>query len=238
MHFIEGSKYRAETVSIVLSFSDLMQPGDTITGVPVVTVVVFAGIDPSPSDILFQGVTVTGGNTTEQRFRLGITGTIYTINTSIHTTAGDFFEKDCYLAIILDDDNAVPTFLPFWETTQLYPIQPMEQIQGNITFNSGTLRQTVFPIGPESIQGIMVFQGGTFTQVGITYHNPHEDLQGNIIFIGGTLIGVGILYNNVHEDIQGNIAFISGTLIGVGISYHNPHEDIQGGITFIGGTLV
>jgi len=238
LNFIQGSKYQAETVSIVLSFADLMQPGDSIVGTPVVTVTVATGTDGNPSNLLYQGVTVTRGNTVEQRFRLGIPGVIYALLFTIITGAGDTLDKECYLAIIPDTDSAVPNWLPLWETTQLYPLQNFEPMQGNITFLGGSLRQTVIPIGPEAIQGAIGFLGGALIQVGILYHIPHEDIQGSVVFVGGALVQVGISYDSPHEDIQGNAAFIGGALIQVGISYANPHEDIQGNITFAGGTLV
>ena len=238
LSFIQGSKYQAETVSIVLSFADLMQPGDSIVGTPVVTVTVATGTDGNPSNLLYQGVTVIRGNTVEQRFRLGIPGVIYVLLFTIVTIAGDTLDKECYLAIIPDVDSAVPNWLPLWETTQLYPLQDFEPMQGNITFLGGSLRQTVIPIGPEAIQGAIGFLGGALIQVGILYHIPHEDIQGSVVFVGGSLVQVGISYDSPHEDIQGNAAFIGGALIQVGISYANPHEDIQGDITFTGGTLV
>lgn len=238
LNFIQGSKYQAETVSVVLSFADILQPGNTITGTPVVTVTVATGFDSNPSNLLYQGVTVTSGNTIEQRFRLGIPGVIYVLLFTVVTVAGYTLEKECYLAIIPDADNAVPNWLPLWETTQLYPVQDFETMQGNIIFIVGSLRQTAFNVGPEAIQGGIVFQGGALIQSGILYHIVHEDIQGDMHFIGGALVQVGITYDIPHEDVQGNIAFIGGALIQVGISYANPHEDIQGDITFAGGTLV
>lgn len=235
--FTQWSKYQAETVSIVLSFADLISSGDAITGVPVVTITVASGLDGNPSNLLYQGVTVTNGNTIEQRFRLGVIGVIYTLTFTIQTVAGDTFEKECYLAILPDDDSAVPNWLPYWRSTGLYPQQVVESMQGNITLTAGRLFQNVVSF-LDSLQGAISLLGGSLIGNGITYNIPHEDIQGNIALSSGTLVNNGIVYNIPHEDIRGDIAIISGTLVNTGINYNIPHEDLQGNITLVSGTLV
>lgn len=238
LNFVSESKYRAETISIIVSFSDLLPSGTTIIGAPVITVTLDTGLDPNPSNILYQGVTITNGNTIEQRFRLGVIGCIYQINFSVTNNAGQTFDKDSYLAILPDDNNAVPAWLPLWETTQLYPYQQLESANSFVYWNSGTLRQQVYDFGPEGDKSFILWVGGTLVTFGISYNNPHEDIKGFTQWISGTLTPVGIIYNNPHEDLKAGVAWISGTLIGAGLFYANPHEDLKGNILWIGGTLV
>src|SRR5574340_326544 len=96
MHtFTQASKYVPETVSIVLSFADLLEYGEQISGIPVVTVTTESGLDPNPSNLLYQGCSVSNGNTIEQRFRLGLSGGIDTLNFAVRTTLGSALEEDC-----------------------------------------------------------------------------------------------------------------------------------------------
>lgn len=239
-HFVEDSKYRAETISIVQSFADVMLPGDSISGTPTISITVSSGIDPTPSTILYEGVSVTNGNTVEQRFRLGIIGVIYCITFTIVTVMGETLEKECYLAILPQEGFAIPTFLPLYESTQLYPYQiNPEYIQGSTILTGGYLKNLLYAIPPEDIQGLTILTGGTLTLVVITYNIPHEDIQGATVLQGGLLTYQNnIPYAIPHEDIKGKTLLISGTLFGGSILYTCPHEDIQGHTILTGGTLV
>lgn len=228
----------AETISIIVSFADLLPPGTTITGIPIITVTLDTGNDPNPSNILYQGVTITNGNTIEQRFRLGVIGCIYQINFSVTNNAGQVFDKDSYLAILPDDDNAVPSWLPFWQTSGIYPYQLEEQFTASISLPSGRLAQTVAQEGPDGTLAQISLFAGSMIPTGTLYANPHEDMQSVIALIGGSLIPTGTTYANPHEDMQSAIALIGGSLIPSGIQYHNPHEDMQATITLTGGSLV
>ena len=112
LHVVEGSKYEAETVSIILSFAEDLPAGDSILGTPTITVSLLTGTDTNPSNMLYGVVSIHNGTDVEQRFRLGIPGNIYYILYQVVTTNGLRFEKDCYLAIIPVEGNAVPLWLP------------------------------------------------------------------------------------------------------------------------------
>lgn len=240
MHFVNGSKYRAETVSIVVSFSDLLTDGDYIVGTPVISVTVESGTDPSPADLLYLGVSVTKGSVVTQRFRLGIEGVIYHIVFQIATHLGDTLEKACFLAIRPNEGAAVPTWLPLWESTQLYPVTPLsENIQGALVITGGQLYVIIinYICPPENMQGSIIITGGYLRSPIVAYICPPEDIQGALIITGGTLVVVQIPYTFM-ESMAGAISIISGTLVTVVISYNYSSENMQGALTITGGTLV
>lgn len=240
-NFISGSKYVPETVSIIVSFSDILPTGDTITGLPSITISVVSGVDPSPSTLLYMASIVRDGQTVEQRFRLGLPGVIYSINFTVLTTLGNRLAKECYLAILPNEGITIPEWLPLWESTQLYPVEhPTESLQGNAVALSGTLIQVIinYAYGPESLQASSAFASGTLIVVVIPYSYSFEAIQGNSSFTSGTLVVVVISYSYSHEDIKGNAAFLSGTLIVVVIPYSYSYESLQGSSVFTSGTLV
>jgi hypothetical protein len=237
-NIVQGSKYKAETISIIMSFADVLASGDSITGTPQITITVYTGIDFNPSILLYQGPTVTNGNTVEQRIRLGIPGVIYHILFTIQTVHGDTFDKESYLAILPEDNVAVPLWLPLWESTTLYPYQLEDSLTGTTEVISGDLRQTVIPSGPDYVQSFQLLVGGTLIQSGILYSLGLEKLQGTTNLVGGTFDFYNtILYAIPHEDVKGAIALLGGTLLQSGIAYSIPHEDIQSTTTLVSGTL-
>ena len=163
-YIVQDAKYRAETISAIISFANVFSSGEVITGTPVVTVSVLSGIDPAPSDMLYGGVTVTGGDTVEQRFRLGVLGCIYEIVYEVVTNLGNTISKNFYLAILPNNDAAVPLWLPIWETSQLYPIEPTyEPCISSLAITEGSLITVIINYStlPEKYQSYFNFYSGT-----------------------------------------------------------------------------
>jgi len=237
-HIVQDSKWQAETISIILSFSDVIQPGDSIVGTPTITITVLTGQDSNPSNLLYEGVTVYSGVSVEQRFRLGLPGNIYQILYKIVTVAGDTFEKDCYLAILPDEDSAVPNYLPLLESTNLYPYEAgPDSIKSAINWIAATL--IGYKIPAEYIESFVNWQSATLITYGsITYAVTGDYISSSPALLSGTLVIYGSISYSVSGDgISSNAAMLSGTLVGTGISYHNPYESIQSSVTFVGGTL-
>jgi hypothetical protein len=184
------------------------------------------------------GVTsVLDGNTVEQRFRLGIPGNIYEITYEVQTLLSETYEKTTCLAILPDNDSAVPLWLPLWEATQLYPLQDIENLQGSVLFQTGTLQIIIIPYSfSEYLQGTSSLIGGTLYYVIVPY-SYEEDMQGLVQFTAGTLTVVVIPYS-YEEDLKGASAFLSGTLVVVVVPYSYSYEAMQGAATFTSGTLV
>lgn len=228
-----------ETISILVSFTDLLPLGDSITGLPSITITVASGVDPSPAGLLYMASIVRSGQTVEQRFRLGIPGVIYQLNFTVSTIQGNRLSKECYLAILPDEGTAIPEWLPLWESTQLYPVEvPLESLTGSSALLSGTLVQIIINYGMlESFQANSSFTSGTLHVVTLPYSYSYEAIQGSSSFTSGTLVVVVIPYSYSHEDLKGNAALLSGTLIVVVIPYSYSYEALQGSASFTAGTL-
>lgn len=239
-NFVQASKYEAETISIIVSFADLLPSGHTITGTPTILVDVATGYDPNPSAIVYGGITITLGTTVEQRFRLGIPGTIYHIVYSITSSAGEVFDKECYLAILPDEDNAVPTWLPLWEASLLYPYEINDNIQSSASFTNHGWFWTQ-PL--DSWQSSSYFTNtGQIQTVLVVYNHPNDDdLQSQAYFVSGVMNPVSTLsYTDSGDDnYTSNAVFISGTILTVLVSYNTYPEDfMQSSAYFTTGTLV
>lgn len=237
---VQQSKYISDTISIVLSFADLLSPGDTISGVPVITVTVSSGVDSNPSNLLYEGVSVTQGSIVEQRFRLGVPGVIYHILYSVVTVAGETLEKDTLLAILPEGTDVTPTWMPLWETTQLYPYEygPESFISYHV-LTSGRLHQGLYAIPPEGIITRQSLLSGTLTyQNTVTYVIPPESYKATQVLISGTLTYQNtVTYVIPPESIKTYHILISGTLEGSGVSYAIPYESFKATHILTGGTL-
>ena len=239
-HFVQGSKYLSETVSIVLDFSDLFQSGEVIVGTPVVTVTLVSGTDSSPADLLYQGVTVTFNTVVEQRFRLGVEGNIYNVTYQVVTNLGHDFEKSCYLAIVPNEGEAVPNWLSLWETTPLYPYYTGDSMKASHVLSGGRLVQTVYRVPADSIKAGHLLNFGLLTPTNVLSYTVRLDgIQAGHLPISGILLPSNAINYSIPADGTTNRhILISGTLIGAGVSYTIPADGIQVGHLLTGGTLV
>lgn len=234
---IEDSKYIPEVVSIVISFSDVLSPGDYIVGTPSITITVSSGIDPSPSNLLYLGVIVTNGNTVEQRFRKGVIGVIYNITFSIITQMGYTLEKETYLAILPIPGDVYPTHNYLYLTSQLYPLQTQEQYQTFIAMQDG-----LFWLNPrfgDNYQTYVMLQDGSFTLAQVFYTAPGVDFYETYVSIqDGYLTGALVTYVAPSVDFYTTgIAILTGTLVEAQVFYTNPSENYQTYISIQNGTL-
>ncbi len=197
------------------------------------------GTDPTPSDILYEGVSISNGLVVEQRIRLGIPGNIYRITTSTTASDGNTYEVSTCLAILPNDGNATPTWLPLWESSQLYPYEAgPDSIQGLSLLQSGRFVQSAYFIPHEDINGAYLPVSGTFRAAGIYYDIVAEGVQGTTILFSGSLIPSNVVtYNIPYEGIQGTTVLVSGTFTGNGIGYRIPSDNIQGYSILVSGTL-
>lgn len=233
--FVQASKYNVETISIVVSFTDVIPSGDVITGTPTITVTLFTGFDSNPSGILYQGVTILN-NTVEQRFRLGIPGNIYQILYTVVTNHGQIFEKECNLAILPEEGVIFPEFFESWQSTQLYPYQAMESLQTTTTFIGG--RFSINYGYMESIKTALSFTTGTLRTAALPYSYGHEDFKTSLQWTTGDLHTVALPYSYGHEDLKTGMAWITGTLVVVVLPYSYSFEAIKTSTTFVSGTLI
>src|SRR5574340_283071 len=153
-------------------------------------------------------------------------------------SAGDTFEKECFLGIIEQDGSAISPIISFYYTSRPYPIEYAEIIQSSISPNYFHL--LLNPRWTEIIQSTTSPQYINIDIGRIFYNNyPPELLQSTISPQSGLLIGALITYNNPHEDIKVSIAPLSGLLPVVRIFYLNYiPEQIKSSIAPQSGTLI
>lgn len=234
--YTSDSKVVIETISYYGDFRDVLVPGETITS-HTVTVTVFSGDDPSPSSLLYGGTIVHPG-WIEQRIRLGIPGTIYSIQFNVVTSKGNTYDKVTRLAILPQIGGAVPVFTSIYETTIPYPYELQESIKSQIFVTSGHLVPAPYML--ESVQSYIGVTGGTLVVYGPKYYTmPPEAVQNSIALVSGTLVQYYELsYTIPSESIKNAIAIISGTLVVyTPISYNMPGEGISNGISISSGVL-
>lgn len=240
MPFIQDSKYIPETVSVITDFSEFLSAGDYLTGIPSIEVTVASGIDSNPNNILYQGASLVNNATkVSQRVRLGQSGVIYYINVVAQTHLGDTLENGCYLAILTIDGFSIPTWLPLWESTQLYPIETREQyLPGVPTLLGGTLQTIIinYSEGPDEYTSSVGFLGGTLYETVIPYNRDYDAYQSSTTLTAGTLVSVLVSYNNDYDSYKDAVALIAGTLTIVVIPY-SLEEQYTSSVALIAGTL-
>ena len=96
------SKRPAEKVTAKFPFGDQLLFGETISG-QVVTAVVFAGTDASPSSIIFGSATLdSDGVTVSQVIQAGTAGVIYQLVCTVTASGGNLYSKGAKQAIASD----------------------------------------------------------------------------------------------------------------------------------------
>lgn len=235
--FVNRSKYVSETISIIADFSDVLAPFETIQGVPVVTVNLETGDDPSPSDILYLGVLVHNGKVVEQRFRLGVPGTIYEITFQIVSNLFHTFEKTVYLAILPSLQVTPPENIFIYLTSTLYPIVAEDGYRG---ISPIAARGLFMPKETEdyTAQNPSVLSGTLVNQI-IRYTQPPDNYRGiSPVAVSGTLVNQIIRYTQPSDNYKGAVAVLSGALVTVIIRYTQPSDNYSGITpTVLGGTL-
>ena len=237
LEYESRAKYIAETISIIVPFDDLFVGGETITGIPTITVTVFSGDDTNPSHILYEGASILNNVSVEQRIRLGIEGVIYLLTYSVQTTSSNIYEKEVYLAILPTVGTAIPVINKQYLSSTLYPYEYMESLQGAANITGGRLYQELWTTSESLGIGTVTLTSGSLVVALVTYSNTYESLQGSISLIGGNLADAGITYSNGYESLRGAFALIGGTLNNTGITYSNEVESLTSSVTLTGGTL-
>lgn len=232
---ITRSKYVAETISIVVNFADVLPAGHTIQGAPTVTVSLDTGTDNDPSNILYLGVSIHQGTKVEQRFRLGIPGTIYTITFRVFD-GYTYFEKETYLAILPNVGTVSPNYQYLYLTTNLYPLQAQDSISAFFHAQDGTFtigqtwQQEQFLIGFLPNDGSFEF-GQLFTTT------LPEELQVDFQPLDGYLTSALVTYTCPPEMFKSDFAPLDGTLTPGQVFYTCPPENINVAFTPLDGTF-
>lgn len=233
--FVTRSKYVPEVISIFVDFADILPSGTSIQGTPTVTVALETGDDPTPSGILYLGVSVHNGTLVEQRVCQGVPGAIYVI-TFLVFNGSEYFSKTTYLGILPEIAEVTPEYLIFYLTTLPYPYEFSEFGESYIQLNHGLLVQVFVEAGVSNISLV----SGALIGNPVSYTYSYEAGITSINIVSGTLITVvyPVSYTYSYEAGTSGIALISGTFIGTPVTYTYGPENGQSGITLISGTLI
>ncbi len=239
LNLINNAKRVAETISIVVSFSDLLPSSETISGTPLIIVSPYTGTDPSPSNILYQ-LPIVNGAVVDQKFRLGISGVVYEILYSITTNVGTTYEKSVYLAILPEAGEAIPSFLPFWETTDLYPYYPVpEGIIPSAVISAGNLQLGLVTYSLwEGIYPSVVISAGSMTFYGtVSYTMVPEGIIPNAVINAGILTLYTTLSYALTEGIIPNAVITAGSFTQGLVTYNMQVEGIVPNVVITAGNL-
>lgn len=236
-NFVNRSKYVSETISIIASFADVLAPFETIQGYPGITITVDSGEDPNPAAMLYLGVSVHNGVTVEQRFKLGVPGTIYEITFQVVSNLLHTFEKTVYLAILPNVQVTPPENIFIYLTSTLYPIVAEDSYLG---INPQIVRGLFMPKETENYQcpNPQVISGTLVNEI-IRYTQPSDNYSGiSPLTVSGTLINEIIRYTQPSDNYKAAVATLSGSLVLVIIRYSQPSDNYSGITpTLLGGTL-
>lgn len=228
---IHRSKYINETVSIVLDFADLLEDGEGISGVSV-SVAVFTGIDDNPANILY-GVPSISGTKVDQKVRLGLSGVIYTITYNVVGTIASEVEKEVMLAILPQEDIAIPSFTTVRFSTTLYPYEYQDTLSSAISLQS--IRELGYLegiISNPSLTAINVFGSQ------ITYNNyVVEGLTSTSALQSINIYGGQVNYTIPVESMTANSAVIQINIFGSQVGYNIPTENLVSNTSLSGITI-
>ncbi|OOH80812.1 hypothetical protein [Leptospirillum ferriphilum] len=99
---LQSPQYTSESLVRGVDFSpQLAQTGDTLTGVPTVSVSVLSGTDTNPSAIL-TGTPAVSSNAMQalQRIKGGVAGTTYLVSFVCGTTQGNIMEGQIMFSVV------------------------------------------------------------------------------------------------------------------------------------------
>jgi hypothetical protein len=232
--YVSESKQLAETISFFGDFADVLLSGETLTSYTV-TVNLVSGVDPNPSNMLYEGIEVHNNTYIEQRIRLGIVGCIYDIVFTVGTNLSNEYIKFTRLVILPNYLPANSQYTNAWLTSWRYPYNFLDSMQGAVDVTAGSLWYQ--PSYAEGMQGGITIITGNLSQGSVNYTYVPEGMQGSVSVTSGILTQVVVTYNAVQEAIQGGVAILYGNLYQSQVSFTNPPDSMQGGVIIVSGTL-
>ncbi len=214
-----------DVVPFTFDFTQQLQAGETITlSTALVSVQVFAGYDPNPSDLLYGGalVDLNNSNAFIQPIQHGLDGVVYNLIASVQTSTNRLLFQTCKLAVLLQGQPAVGPVIPFYYTSWPYPVEWSEQFQSSVAPQFGHL--LLNPAYTESIQSSIIPQFGDITFVLLPYSNyAPEQFQSSISPLSIVLnYTSSVNYTNyIPEQLKSSILPMGLSLAQVVVVYQN-----------------
>lgn len=193
---ISPAKRQAEIHIFSADFSDQLRPGETITDQSwEVTVTVVSGVDPTPSTMIPNPVTVAG-NVITQQVQEGIVGVIYLVTIAITTSLNRGISEDTRIAVLPNNYPAGGVFISLFETSWPYPIyvQPDDTLSFVPGIVHSRLDTTLFIYSNvDTLHFISGVTGGTLDSTTQTYIWG-DTLDFTAGLTSGTLVDIIITY--------------------------------------------
>ena len=228
-----------DVIPLTFDFTQQLQPSETITlSTALVTVQVFAGYDPNPSDLLYQTalVDLNNPNAFIQSIQHGLDGVVYNLIASVQTSLNRIIYQTCKLAVLLQGQPATAPVIPFYYTSWPYPVEYAEQIKSSISLQ--LLHLLLNPSTTESIKSSITPREGSIQLALVSYTIPPESIKNSILPLSGLLISsTAINYSCPAESVKSSILPQSGTLVKTLVSYSIPAEQLKSSILPLSGTL-
>ena len=228
-----------DVIPLTFDFTQQLQPSETITlSTALVTVQVFAGYDPNPSDLLYQTalVDLNNPNAFIQSIQHGLDGVVYNLIASVQTSLNRIIYQTCKLAVLLQGQPATAPVIPFYYTSWPYPVEYAEQIKSSISLQ--LLHLLLNPSTTESIKSSITPREGSIQLALVSYTISPESIKNSILPLSGLLISsTAINYSCPAESVKSSILPQSGTLVKTLVSYSIPAEQLKSSILPLSGTL-
>jgi hypothetical protein len=95
-----SEKSVSEVLPYVVTFSDLLQPGESLNGAAC-TATVYSGTDPTPANII-DGPATYNATTVTQNITGGVAGVIYIVSMLVTATGSHNYLKVFYISVVSD----------------------------------------------------------------------------------------------------------------------------------------
>lgn len=228
------SKKVVDVRPFMVDLEQWLETGETISSVEV-TVTMYTGTDPDPSDLLFLPAEVDG-TVVHQRLKAGIPGNIYIVTMDVLTTDARHFLIDAYQAVLPNGVPAEDLYLPFYYTSRPYPLETLEGVTPGITFPTGFL---VTPDLGELVVAIAIQNAELYDNLESYVNGLPEGINCALSLQSGTLVVVLITYSNwPWEGVNVGLALQAGSLVNQLVTYPNwPAEGVEVGLTIQSGSI-
>lgn len=238
--YTQAWKRVIDVIPLKVDLTQLLQPGETFSLSNVSSAVsVFAGYDSNPSIILYGGPLVDINNSKGfiQTVQEGLDGVIYLITFTVLTSTNRIISQFLYLAVLDNGLQPYAPIIPFYYTSQPYPIEYSEQLKVSITPNA--ISMLLNPRYAEQLKVSISPVSFSLTVALVIYSNYiPEQLKVSINPTSFTLtLGLIVYSNYIPEQLKVAILPNAFTLTQGLVTYSMQPEQLKVSISPVGFTL-
>lgn len=231
LHFVVPSKRVQDIVWIHADFQELLLEEEEILSC-LVTVQVFAGLDPDPGNMVYQ-IPVISRQIVSQRIREGLPGVIYTVIFQATTSFENIITLTVEQAVLIGEQSLTPIEVILQLSSRPYPIDILEALQSSAIATRGL----ILPLTLDGMDSSMLAVEGELRSILQQYTSPPEGIDSSMIQISGELRTILKTYVSPPEGIDSSMVVLTGNLDTVLISYTCPLEGIDSSMMAVSGVL-